>query len=71
MRRNPRMTAPLNPSITDSSPETLVVFDLRVHGARSRLNDQKRAWGRRASVERLDKDHSALIVRAGGARRIA
>lgn len=63
------MTAPLNPSIIDSPPETLVVFDLHVHGSRSWLNDQRRAWGRRASVERLDQDHSALVVRAGGARR--
>ena len=65
------MTAPLNPSITDSPQETLVVFDLRVHGSRSRLYDQRRAWGYRASVECLDRDHSALIVQAGGARRLA
>ncbi len=63
------MTAPLNRSITDSLPETLVVFDLRVPGSQSRLNDQRRAWGYHASVKRLDRDHSALIVRAGGARR--
>ena len=65
------MTPPLNPSIPDSPPGILMVFDFRVHGARHRLNDQRRAWGSRAGVERLDKHHAVMTIRSWGAREIA
>ncbi len=65
------MSAPLRRSIQDSPPETLVVFDLRTRGSHARLNDQRRSWGHHASIERLDRDHSALIIRAGGAQSIS
>ncbi len=49
----------------------LVVFDVRVPGAALRLLSERAAWGEDAAVELLNRDHAALIVRAGGAARIA
>jgi hypothetical protein len=54
-----------------SSPYELVVFDVRSPGAVERLLSERAAWGKDAAVELLDPDHAVLIVRAGGAARIA
>ncbi len=55
----------------DNRPYELVVFDVRTPGAVERLLSERAAWGEDAAVELLDPDHAALIVRAGGAARIA
>jgi hypothetical protein len=58
-------------SITDDRPDTLILFDCRDDAALARMDREKNAWGTRASVERLDDDHVVLLVRAGGAQRLA
>lgn len=55
----------------DNKPCELVVFDVRESGVIERLLSERAAWGEDASVELLDHDHAVLIVRAGGAARIA
>ncbi len=56
-------------------PKTLrcliTLFDLRYPGAEERLNREREAWCGFADVERLTPDFSVLIVRPGGARRLA
>ena len=49
----------------DKRPYELVVFDIRAPGAVERLLSED------AAVELLDADHAAMIVRAGGAGRLA
>ena len=55
------------PSIQDSPPETLVVFDCRERGAKERLRRERRAWGSSATTESIGYGRVALIVRPGGA----
>lgn len=57
--------------IQDSPPETLIVFDFRIPGAGCRMRREKHAWRSYATIERLDQHHAVLIVRPGGARRLA
>ena len=59
------------PSIPDSPPETLVVFDCRERGAEERLRRERLAWGSSATTESLDYGRVVLIVRPGGALRLA
>jgi hypothetical protein len=54
-------------SDTDRRPYELVVFDTREPGITEHLSSQRAAWRKSATVESLDPDHAALIVRAGGA----
>lgn len=54
-------------SDTSSLPYELVVFDMREPATAQCLSSQRAAWQRSATVEPLDPDHVALIVRAGGA----
>lgn len=70
MRRNPRMTAPLQPSIADSPLETLVVFDFRVPGTGRRMRREAYSWKSCASIERLDQYHAVMTIRPGGAREL-
>jgi hypothetical protein len=65
------MAASPQTSITDDPPETLVLFNCRDDAALARMDRERNAWGTRASVERLDDDHVVLLVRAGGAQRLA
>lgn len=51
----------------DNRPYELVVFEIRAPGVVERLLSERAAWGEDATVELLDADHAALIVRAGGA----
>ena len=51
-------------------PYELIVFDVRISGALERLISERAAWGADTTVELLDPDHAALIVRAGGAARM-
>lgn len=55
----------------DNRPYELAVFDVRRPGTVERLLSERAAWGEDAAVELLDPDHAVLIVRAGGAARIA
>ncbi|MDP9438810.1 MAG: hypothetical protein M3P49_08700 [Actinomycetota bacterium] len=59
------------PSIQDRPPETLIVFDCRGPGAKSRLWRERRAWGARATVEGLGDGRAVLMVRLGGAMELA
>ena len=65
-----KMRTPLQSSIPDNPPETLVVFDLRVPGTGSGMRREVHAWKPCVSIERLDQNHAVLIVRPGGARRL-
>jgi hypothetical protein len=60
-----------NSIIQDSSPETLIVFDCRGPGAKSRLHREHRAWGPSATMESLGYGRVVLVVRPGGAVEIA
>ena len=51
--------------------EILVAFDLRVPGSRSLLSAFRRAWGSSATTESLGYGRAVLIVRPGGALRLA
>jgi hypothetical protein len=54
-----------------SSSECIVVlFDLRLPRAAERLYRERAAWQDHSGIEPLDQDHSVLIVRPGGARRL-
>ena len=59
------------PSIQDSPPETLIVFDCRGPGAKNRLHRERRAWGPRATMESLGHGHVVLVVRPVGALELA
>jgi hypothetical protein len=56
-------------------PETprclTILFDLRHPGTRERLQREVDAWCGSAHVERLAEGRSALIIRPGGATRLA
>ena len=54
------------------NPECLLtLFDLRSPGAEECLRREQDAWCGTAHVERLTAESSVLIVRPGGARRLA
>lgn len=59
-------------SLYPSTSECLIVlFDLECPGAEDRLRREQDAWCGSASVERLVEGRSALIIRPGGAARLA
>lgn len=67
-----RMTsAPIRPFYPHSEECTLIVFDVRLPGAAEALHGQRAAWQEDSDLEALDKDHFVLVVRPGGARRLA
>ncbi len=59
-------SAPI-PSLADSPPETVAIFDTRLPGVAERLHRERAAWRGDAELEALDPDHFVLIARAGGA----
>jgi hypothetical protein len=61
----------ISATFLDNKPYELIVFDIRAPGTIERLLSEHAAWGEDAAVELLDPDHAVLIVRAGGAARIA
>ena len=61
---------PIHPSHREDAPYELIVFDLGASQARRRLLSERAAWGEDATVELLDPDHAAMIVKSGGAFRI-
>ena len=59
-------------SFCTKSPECLIaLFDLRYQGAEERLRREQSGWCGNAHVEELSDDHFALIIRPGGAMRVA
>jgi hypothetical protein len=68
MRRSPRMTAPLHPSIPDSPPETLMIL-FRIISRRSW--DQLQSWHKaipESRIEHLMFGLYVLIIEPSGAR---
>jgi hypothetical protein len=51
--------------------EVIVLFDLRIPGVAERLHRERAAWQEQSTVEALDEQHFVLIIRPGGARRLA
>jgi hypothetical protein len=49
----------------------LVIYDLRYPGTPERLRRERAAWQGQSVVEALDRNHAVLVVRPGGARRLA
>jgi hypothetical protein len=49
----------------------IVLFDLRIPSAVERLHRERAAWQEQSDIEALDEDHFILIVRPGGAQRLA
>jgi hypothetical protein len=60
-----------NQAYHDSRRYELIIFDVRIPGVAERLHRERAAWQEAADIEALDADHFALVVRAGGARRLA
>ena len=54
-----------------SSQCMVVLFDLRLPGVADRLLRERAAWQGQSDIQALDGNHFALIVKAGGARRLA
>ena len=59
---------PLYPSTLEC---LIVIFDLEYPGAEDRLRREQDAWCGYASVEALVDGRTALIIRSGGAARLA
>src|SRR3712207_3520212 len=57
--------------VRDSAPETLVVFDCRDRNPQKRKSRERYAWEPSATVENLGHGRAVLIVRPGGALRLA
>jgi hypothetical protein len=55
----------------DSLPRITIVIDRRERGAEERLRRERRAWGPSATIESLGYGRVVLIVRPGGALRLA
>jgi hypothetical protein len=49
----------------------VVIFDLRDPDAVARLRRERAAWQERSDIEALDEDHFALVIKPGGAWRLA
>ena len=64
------MIAP-NQSYHEGKIKTFVVFNVRIPGAAERLQSERAAWGECEDIEALDQNHYVLIVRPGGAQRLA
>lgn len=47
------------------------IFDIRLPGVARRLHLERAAWGASGDIEALDEHHFALVIRPGGARRLA
>ena len=70
-QRRSRMIAPTQRIIQGSPQESLIIFDSRIPGTGCRLSREMYASRSCASIERLGQHHSVMIVRLGGAQRIA
>jgi hypothetical protein len=65
------MNAPMHGFYATRETEVIVLFDLRIPGVVVRLHRERAAWQEYADIEALDQDHFVLIIRPGGARRLA
>lgn len=63
------MIAPQKPFYTQ--PQVWTLFDFRVPGTGARMRREAYSWKSSASIERIDEHHAILVVRPGGARRLA
>jgi hypothetical protein len=55
----------------NSSECVIVLFDLRLASTAKRLHRERAAWQEQSDIEALDENHFVLVVRPGGARRLA
>jgi hypothetical protein len=55
----------------NSSQCMVVLFNLRLPGVADRLHRERAAWQGQSDIEALDENHFALIVKAGGARKLS
>ena len=54
-----------------SSSECIIsLYDLQCPGTAESLHREREAWQEQADIEDLDENHSVLILRPGGARRL-
>jgi hypothetical protein len=65
------MSSPRRESHPIEQQEIWVVFDLRYPDATERLHRERAAFQGDGDMEVLDQGHFVLIVRPGGARRLA
>ena len=56
---------------SEKNSSMISIYDLRVSGAGSRLQNERAAWGDCGEIERLDLDHYILLVFPGGAEGLA
>ena len=49
----------------------LAIYDTRIPGAAEQLHRERAAWQEYSNIEAIDQDHFVLIVRPGGAQRLA
>jgi hypothetical protein len=63
--------AALEHRLPDTPPCIIVLYDVRDFEAREVLRCARRVWQDRSEVETLDRNSHVLIVRPGGARRLA
>jgi hypothetical protein len=69
-RRDLSMFAP--ETLYPNAPKPLLVlFDVSIPGVVVRLHRERAAWQENADIEAPDQDHFVLIIRPGGARRLA
>jgi hypothetical protein len=65
------MTLPLH-ALYPSNPECLIIlFDLRDFEAAAQLHRERATWQELSYIEALSEDCLALILRPGGAQRLA
>jgi hypothetical protein len=48
-----------------------VIFDLRIPCIAEQLHRERAAWQECGDLEALDEDHFVLVVRPGGAQKLA
>jgi hypothetical protein len=63
--------APQSKLCSKEEPSVWVLFDIRIPDVTERFSRERAAWGEYADVEMFDLNHPVLIVRPGGARRMA
>ena len=66
-----RRTHPNKEEAKHNAKYIIVLFDLRLPGTAERLDREREAWQAQSDTEALDENHFALLVRPGGARRLA
>lgn len=65
------MTRPPQTVYPSSGRYELAIFDLRLPGIAERLHRERAAWQGQSEIEVIDQDHTVLVIRPGGAQRLA